>query len=267
MSVQSMNLTELISICVGVAVVYSLIMLHILHRFSDKESRERRGSIASAYMDVVGGLFAILTAFLISGSYTTLENTQGAVYSEVATASQLAYASSALPPWDAQQIQYSLSVYMHTVAEREWPVLKSGNVGESPAATTLSDLQKTIFNFTNRPYVSNTEAQAIANAAQSLTTYRSNWIADRQNGLPATLLVLVVLAGFTLITNAIVVSGRHQRRYAVVAGGVILLVALDVTVVLAMNTPFGGPFGVSPAPITNFVTQLHNGDFLPWVIR
>ena len=266
MPIEKMNLTELVSICVGAAAIYSTALMLLLHRFSNPESRERRGATAHAYMTAVGSLFAILTGFLISGSYTTLQNTQGSVYNEVATASQLAYASSALPPWDTQQIQYSLGVYMRSLSEGEWPALKSGTIDRSPATATLSDLQKTIFNFSNRPYVSVTESQAIANASEALATFRSDWIADRENGLPTTLIILAVLAGLSLITNAIIVAGRSGRRYGVIAAGIILLVALDITVVLAMNTPFGGPFGVSSSPISHFVTQLHGGEFVPWVV-
>ena len=264
-ALSSMSIWALVVLALVIAVVLAVALVTGLHYRSTPDRRERRGLTAAAYMTAVGSLFAILTGFLINSAYVNLQDTQNAVGSEVAAATQLAYASGALPPPDADRVQAWLQVYLNSLVNGEWQALAQNAPQNSPAVGTLRDLQQTIYPLTARAYVPSTIADAMVNATQQMATARSDWISLASEDLPFPLFALAVLSGIALIVNALVVSGRSGRRYAVIAAGIIIVVVLDVTAIIGISAPFRGAFIVDSHPISQVTQELQNGEYLPWV--
>jgi hypothetical protein len=68
-----------------------------------------------------------------------------------------------------------------------------------------------------------------------------------------------------LIVNAIVVTLRAGRGYALVALGIIVIVALDLAAIIGISAPFNGPFQASPQPAVELANELRDGQYLPWL--
>jgi hypothetical protein len=83
--------------------------------------------------------------------------------------------------------------------------------------------------------------------------------------MPVALLVLSLMTGVALIVNAIVVTLRAGRGYALVALGIIVIVALDLAAIIGISAPFNGPFQASPQPAVELANELRDGQYLPWL--
>lgn len=247
-----------------IGVVTALAWL-VIRRFLVGPPRERAGVTAAAYMTALGSLFAILTGFLIALEYTTLREANHAVGAEVAAASQLAYATGVLPPADAERLQDDLTTYLQALRSGEWPALSGGVADRSPAAPALRSLQQAVFEVANRPYVPNAASSTLQGAVNDLTANRRQRVVIASGGMPAPLFALSVIAGLALIINSLLVAYRQGGRYALVAAGIILAVALDLGAILAISAPFSGAFVVSTDPISGLITELKHGEYLPWV--
>lgn len=255
----------MVLLCVGGAATYALLLVAVLHRLLRPTGRERSGVTAAAYMTVLGSLFAILTAFLINTEYSTYRQASNEVGTEVAAASELAYASASLPPADTALVQDALHGYLTVTTTREWPHLEADPYGPSPAASAASNLSQTVFSFGPRTYVNPSSVDAMQGAVASLSEARRQRIVLATQVLPLPLFILSAVTGAALILGALLVALRSGTRYALVAAGIVLIVGFDLAAILAISAPFSGPFTVSTAPMLQIADEVQRGLYLPWV--
>ena len=245
----------------GVGVIYAL------HRLVSPKNRESVGMTAAAYMTALGSLFAILTGFLINAEYTTLRRTQDIVADEASAASRLAWATEGLAGVDSALVQDGLATYLHDLDTGEWDALARGAPERSAAVRSLSNLQAVVFNIGSRTYVSAASAEGMRSAVSDLTSARRERVAIASQSLPFPMFALSVIAGIALIVNAVLVSLRRGTRTAAVSVGILVIVALDLALILAISAPFQGAFTASRQPIAELYGEVRAGDFLPWIQR
>jgi hypothetical protein len=263
----SLNGVEISLLCVGGAILFALVAGLIMRQLIQTGARESAGLTAAAYMTVLGSLFAILTGFLINTEYSTYRQAQNSVGSEVAAASELAYASASLPAADASLVQARLGTFLVTTSVQEWPHLAHDPEAPSPAAANVSQLSQLVYSFGPRPYVDGSTSDAMNAAMTGLTEARRQRIVIATQELPLPLFLLAVISGVALIAGSLLVALRSGPRYAFVAAGIILIVGFDLAAILSISAPFAGPtvVSVSAAPIEQVVNELRAGLYLPWI--
>jgi hypothetical protein len=242
-------------------------MAYLFGRYLRGTPAAKAGSTAAAYMTALGSLFAILTGFLINSEYGTLRQAQDVVALEVSAASRLAYVSAGLPPSDGERIQTDLTHYLDGLLRGEWEALARQEADASPAAPALRALQQDVSSLTSRAYVAGATASAMQDAIDGVTQGRRERVAIADRSLPTPLLILAIIAGVALAGNALLVSNREGRRYGLVAAGIVIIIALDIAAILAISAPFQGAFLVDTAPITQLASEVHAGQYLPWVVQ
>jgi hypothetical protein len=72
------------------------------------------------------------------------------------------------------------------------------------------------------------------------------------------LVVLLFASGLALLANAVVLTCRHAGRLTFVTAGLLFVVALDLTLVAALASPFAGPVEVAPTPLAEVLADLEN---------
>ena len=263
----SLNGVEITVACLGGSLLFAFVAALLLRHFIHSGARESAGLTAASYMTVLGSLFAILTGFLINTEYSTYRQAQNTVGTEVAAASELAYASAGLPPADASLVQTQLGKYLIVTSQREWPHLAHAPNAPSPASSDAAALSRMVFSYGPRPYVSSSTSDAMQSAIISLTEARRQRIVIATQELPFPLFLLAVVSGAALIIGSLLVALRSGPRYVLVALGIILIVGFDLAAVLSISAPFAGPtvVSVSTEPIDQLVAELRSGLYVPWV--
>lgn len=261
----SLGLWWVLALAFVVIVTIAIVVTWAISRFMGPDTRDKAGTVAGSYMTALGSLFAFLTGFMISSEYLTLREARNALGAEVAAASQLAQASGALTPADTGKVQEDLTAYLSVLPPGEWPALAAGVPGASPAAARLRDLQGTVFRVTGKPYVPAAAARTMQDSVNTMTSSRRQRLVIASSSLPSPLFMLSLLAGLALVVNSLLVSGKQGARYALVAAGIVLAVALDLGAILAISGPFTGAFVIDTAPVTELLDELAKGAYLPWV--
>lgn len=256
-------------ILIGSVLLTTLIAVGVAwaaHSFLQAKTGDRTGATASSYMTAFGSLFAILTGFLIQAEYATYRQAQNALGVEIAAATQLASASTVLPAADTDRIQAELNAYLESLLAGEWTALALGVPSSSPSTPKQRALQEEIYNRSSKPYVSSSVASTMQDAINTMTTARRERIVLASQTLPVELFGLAAVAGLGLIVNAILIANRQgQRRYAFVASGIVLAVALDLGAILVISGPFRGGLQVSTQPVVELSQEVSDGYYLPWV--
>ncbi len=255
----------IVLICLVFWIGVAALVTYLLRRFIPESARSNAGSTAAWYIGTAGSIFAFLTAFLINSEYSTLKSAQSYVGQEVAAATQVATASSTLTPPDAERIQDTMTVYLNSLPTAEWNALKLGKPEISPSDRLLSDLQHQVYALSDSYPASTAALNAMSSGVEEMTQARRQWIVLASSTIPAPLLLLSIFGGIVLLVNALVLGTVHGRRYWLVSSGLVLMVALNIAVILAITAPFRGPFVTKSAPISQLVTEIQDGAFAPWI--
>jgi hypothetical protein len=162
-------------------------------------------------------------------------------------------------------IHDALGNYFDTFGASEWRALGRGTPALSASVPALAGLQQVVFDIGSRPYTPASTADGMQAAVSDLTGIRRERVAVSSQSMPVALLVLSLMTGVALIVNAIVVTLRAGRGYALVALGIIVIVALDLAAIIGISAPFNGPFQASPQPAVELANELRDGQYLPWL--
>ena len=261
----SLPTVVILVLSVGGAIALGVVTTVLLHRAVRTTGREHAGLTAAAYMTALGSLFAILTGFLLNGEYSVLRQTQDLVYEEVAAGSRLAFSTEGLPAADIALVHDALAEYFATLGASEWRALGRGTPEVSASVPALARLQQLVFDVGSRNYAPAATADGMQAAVAELTGIRRQRVAVSSQSMPVALFVLSLITGIALIVNAIVVTLRSGRGFALVAAGIIVIVALDLAAIIGISAPFNGPFQASPDPAVQLAAELRNGQYLPWL--
>ncbi len=103
----------------------------------------------------------------------------------------------------------------------------------------------------------------VLDAAQGLAVARRGRLALTGHGVPAPLFLLVVVSGIVLCLNAIAVVVGIHGPVSVALAGLVVLVALDLALIVAISDPFRGPMRVVPARLHAVCADLRSGHIGP----
>ncbi|MFM7616944.1 MAG: hypothetical protein ACKO72_05725 [Actinomycetes bacterium] len=238
------------------------------HLMITRISEERRAGMAktaTVYITELGTLFAILTGFLISAEYSIYRQAQTAIAQETSAGTNLAYSTRPLPAVDISQIQDRAAAYIDSIQREDWQALKRGDLPAGETFDRMRDLQGAAYLLTAREYTPASTEWELRQAVDDLIARRKERLAIGTLTMPGLMFALSVVAGLALIINAVMVSLREGRYAALVAVTIVVIVALDLALIIALSAPFRGGFIVSSAPLEILQDELRHGRYLPWV--
>jgi hypothetical protein len=231
----------------------------------DEADRPVMADAAGRLMPAVGVLFALLTAFVITNQWNRNRSAEGIVGAEAASGVRLALASRS-PGIDGPRARTRLVAYLRAVLEVEWATLRQGQHGADAAASALWDLEDTVRADATRPDVNAAVTADVLAAAEGVAVARRDRLTLSARGLPAPLFVLAFVSGIVSCLNAIAVAVNLDDWVTIVIGGLVVLIALDLALVVAMSHPFRGPMRVRPTAIRGVLDELEAGRFGPLAV-
>jgi hypothetical protein len=207
-------------------------------------------------------LFALLTAFVITTQWNRSRTAEQIVGTEADACARLALASQS-PGVDGARIRRLLVSYLESVLDDEWDTLRHEHAGSPSTADALSRLEQDARARATASHVSTAVATDLLAAAEGVAVSRRDRLHLAGHGLPAPLFILVFVSGVVLCLNAISMTAGLDDWVVLVIGGLIVLIALDLALVVAISDPYRGPMGVVPSPIERVLVDIRSERFGP----
>jgi hypothetical protein len=226
----------------------------------DERDQAAVADTAGQLVPAVGVLFALLTAFVITNQWNRSRSAEQVVGREADASIRLALASQS-PGIDGRRLRSLLVDYLRAVLRAEWETLRHEHAGSPRAADALSRLEQDVRADATAPGRATAVTADLLAAAEGVAVARSDRLNLSGHGLPAPLFLLAFVSGVVLCLNAIAVAAGPDDWVAVVIGGLIVLIALDLALIVSISDPFRGPMRVLPTPIDNVLQQLESGRF------
>ncbi len=228
-----------------------------LARFAGEERRPELAGLANSLNGPVGATLAFLVGFAVSITWTTMSSAQTSIEKLAAQAQQTALlGGSVLDSADTATLRVDLIAYLKAIADRDSLVLANGEVAEMPSFPALEQLQSDV-HVMERASQNTPEAASVrtlqANVLQLAETQAElNAVARR--GLPDVVLQLLVLTGCMSAATVGMLAVGVERPYLIVGWAVVI--AMGLTVVIALYNPFEGTVSVTFDPISDAVRRI-----------
>jgi hypothetical protein len=210
---------------------------------SDDDKRELAAT-SSSVVAALGVLFSFLTGFVITGQWSRSRTAVGAVHSEADACVRLALASET-PEIGGAELRRELIAYLRSGVDDEWGTLETHGYRSHPGTPTtrarLDALEQRVRAAAIAPAVRTAVSDELLRAAEGLAIARRYRLNLAGHGLPTPLFVLVFTSGVVLSISAVAIAGARSGVAILVAFGLILLIALDLALILALSDPFRGP--------------------------
>jgi hypothetical protein len=216
--------------------------------------------ISAPLMTAFGALFAFLTAFVITIEWNQHRDVERIVGQEADACVLLIWASDS-PGCDGSATRALLVRYLQSVRYEEWPTLAAGGEGCPTTNALMIELQRDVRAMAARPDVPGFAASGLAQAADAMAATRADRVNAAGHDLTTPLFLLAFLAGVMLTLNAVALSLHLERGYSIVIGGLVILVAMDLALLVALSTPFAGALRVHGRPLARVLDDLEAGDY------
>lgn len=253
---------ELFAISLAWFIVWTVAAFLVLDAIVPPIRQTDLSGVAGSMMGAVGGLFAFLTGFVIASEWTQHRDAQHTVSKEADACVRLAWASAA-PHCDGVAIRADLAAYLRSVLVDEWPRLVAGAYSSPPTHDRITELQGRIREIASDHEIPPTVAGDLTQAVDAVSVTRADRCNVARHDLPTPLFLLAFVAGVVLGLTSVALALRLQPGDAIVLGGIVITIALDLALLVAISVPFTGSLAVRPATLEHVLEDLETGRYGP----
>ena len=149
----------------------------------------------------------------------------------------------------------------------QWGTLEThghrSHPGTPATRSHLDALEQRVRAAATAPDVRTAVSDELLRAAEGLAIARRYRLNLAGHGLPSPLFVLVFTSGVVLSISAVAIAGARSGIAVLVAFGLILLIALDLALILALSDPFRGPMCADATGMQIVLADLDNERYGP----
>lgn len=229
----------------------------LLARSTSRERRVELADLAGSMNGPTGATLAFLVGFAVTITWTTMSSAQTSVERLAAQAQQTALlAGSVLEPADANRFSADLRGYLNAITDQDSVVLAGGVQTEMPSFTSLEALQGDIrvLERTTKDSSNAADVRTLQADVVQLAQTQAELNAVARRGLPSVVLQLLILTGCLSAATVGVLAVDIRRPYLIV--GWALVIAMGLTVVIALYDPFSGSVAITFDPLSDAARRI-----------
>jgi hypothetical protein len=237
---------------------WSVVAALVLDAVVPAGRQESLAVVAAPIVPALGALFAFLTAFAINTEWGQLRDAQYAAELEGDAAARFALVAES-PGLDGPHLRGLLHGYLRDLLADEWPRLHLGRGSE-----TARDSLAMIFRETRRivadPATGVVTGTDLLGAVDTLVSLRRDRLALASRTMPSALLLLAGVSGVVLCLDAVLIALPHGQWEVLTVGGVVVVTALSLALIVAISAPYRGTISVDSRPVELVMQEVARGD-------
>lgn len=222
--------------------------------------RERGVAVTGPLTPALAALFAVLVAFTVSTEAGYLRSAQVSATAEATMASRLAW-SSTTPNLDGAPLREALVDYLRATVALEWGGAYERESPDPTVSASLGRLEALVRSRAATQGVPSPVSAELLGALDALVGARRERIGAASMTIPLGYVTVVAAAGMALVANVALLSSHVGRRGMVLTGGLVVVVALVLTLLVGISAPFAGPLTVDHHGIDRVLADLGDGFF------
>ncbi|ONI80648.1 hypothetical protein ALI22I_46155 [Saccharothrix sp. ALI-22-I] len=232
---------------VGGAAVVAAILAYLIRKYGEIEGRSANNEAAGQVFTIVGGLHAVLVAFVLIALFDAVTQASDASYREADGLVAATWASDALSKETGEEVRELSRAYATTVMNDEWPSMTAGTDFESTGWSQLDRMRQVV---AQAPATDEWQVDRKTEAANQLwQVYQARQERlDAAGGGVSSVVWFVLVAGSVLaICLPLLFGGPLMRTHVLIVATLAATIALLLYATYQLQNPFGGGAEVSPA--------------------
>lgn len=240
------------------ATVVGALIAYLVRRFGLDEGRPDNNDAAGQAFTIVGGLHAVVVAFVLISLFDAASTVRDGSYDETQALVSASWAAESLPEPAHSQVPQLARQYAQTVVQQEWPDLQNRRM-PGPAAWTLLNHMRESLDATELPdddWLVNQKTEA----ATDLTTVyekrqaRLNAVRDNDVGVVLWFVLIIGSIIFVLLPNLF--GGTKQATHIIIVSTLAATTTLLLYAIFQMQNPFTGGAKVGPEAFSQAIARL-----------
>ncbi|MEU4762268.1 hypothetical protein AB0H12_03365 [Actinosynnema sp. NPDC023794] len=232
---------------VGGAAIVAAVMAYLIRKYGELEGRSANNESAGQVFTIVGGLHAVLVAFVLIALFDAVTQAGEVSYREADGLVAATWASDSLSAETGEQVRNLSRDYAATVIDDEWPGMTQGTSFESTGWSQLDQLRRVVAEApTNDEWQADRKIEA-ANQLWQVYEARQERL-DAAGGGVTSVVWFVLIAGSVLaVCLPLLFGGARIRTHVLIVATLAATITLLLYAIYQLQNPFGGGAGVSPA--------------------
>ncbi|MGH3599251.1 MAG: DUF4239 domain-containing protein, partial [Pseudonocardiaceae bacterium] len=229
---------------VGVVVAASLAGLFLVRRRVALATLEQHNDVAGFIIAVIGGLYAVLLAFVVISVWDQFEAAR-ADASREADLVGLLYADAIFFPGHAVSIRTDLRAYAQSVVDDDWKEMSSD---QSDSSRTDRQLRVLLEDFRAIPVETTEEGAFYTESVKQLyglADSRRLRVDASGNELPIILWTVLAVGGVITVGFSCFFGISHFGAHVLMVAALATMIALTLFVILSLDLPFTGDLQVT----------------------
>jgi len=230
---------------IGVALLAGL-TAHLTRRFTEKEGRAENNESAGQVFTIVGGLHAVLIAFVLIGLFDAVGAAKDTSYQEANSLVATVWASDELPAPTGARVRELAASYAHQVINTEWPQMAAANTVNGAGWNTLIEMKNTIGETTTTTmWLDSRKAEA---STQLLSVYqnRQQRLNDAGAGISAVIWFALLVGSVLSLGLPLLFGGPKVRAHIVIVSTMAATLAVLLFAIYQLQNPFAGGASIGP---------------------
>jgi uncharacterized membrane protein len=216
------------------------------------DTQEEVETHAGKMITGLAAAFAFFAGVAITMTWGAISSAQTAVEDLTAKSQQVGWAIGNIEDTQTgDALQVDLTAYANAVLNQDMPELAAGATADLPSDVPMSTLQDAVHSYAFARRTPASESTALVSAVQALGSADATLAAVAERTMPSLMGLLLLVSAVLLSMTVGLSSLSVSRPFLAVLW--CFVIALTLSLVLAMDHPFGGVISVNLQPLADYV--------------
>jgi hypothetical protein len=240
------------------AMIVAALIAYLVRRYGLDEGRPDNNDAAGQAFTIVGGLHAVVVAFVLISLFDAASTVRDGSYQETQALVSVTWGAESLPEPAHSQVPALARQYAENVVGQEWPRLQNGEMPGEEGWTLLNQMRESL-DATELPdddWLVNRKTDAASALTDVYEQRQGRLNAVRDNNV-GTVLWFVLIAGsviFVLLPNLF--GGTKQATHIIIVSTLAATTTLLLYAIFQMQNPFAGGAKVGPEAFSQAIARL-----------
>lgn len=231
---------------VGGAAIVAAGLAYLIRRYGELEGRSANNEAAGQVFTIVGGLHAVLVAFVLIALFDAVNDASDAAYREADGLVAATWASDAVSPETGAEVRKLSREYAQTVIDDEWPSMAAGEDFQSTGWSQIDRMRQVVAQAaTTDEWQAGRKTEAADQLWQVYEARQERL--DAAGGGVSSVVWFVLIAGSVLsVCLPLLFGGPRIRTHVLIVATLAATITLLLYATYQLQNPFGGGAEVSP---------------------
>jgi hypothetical protein len=219
---------------------------YFTRNFTEKEGRAENNEAAGQVFTIVGGLHAVLIAFVLIGLFDAVGSAQDTSYQEANSLVALTWAGDELPGDTGQHIRELASTYANQVINTEWPRMAARQPVSNDGWATLTEMHEAISNAKTTSTWQDSRRAEASDQLQSIYQNRQQRLTDASTTVSAVIWLALAIGSLLSLGLPLLFGGPKIRAHIIIVSTLAATLAVLLYAIYQLQNPFAGGASVGP---------------------